>query len=273
MARLQEAQAGLADARARMAKADLDFGRATRLFETQSLTKPDYDAARAAFESNTANVKAAQERIQQAEVTLRDTRLVAPINGVVLKRNITAGTLASPGVPAFTLADISAMKAVFGVPDVVVTHMRTGGQLQIYTEAFPGEQFNGTITRLSAAADPRSRIFEVEVTVPNPKERLRIGMVATLQIDEPKAAPVAAIPLSAIVTSPVKGKYAVYTVDSDNGQQIVRRRQVELGQTFGNDVAVLSGVKTGESIVIIGANLLNEGDAIQPVAADNMPGK
>jgi RND family efflux transporter MFP subunit len=271
MARLQEAQAGLADARARMSRADLDYGRASRLFEAQSLTKPDYDAAKASFDSNAANVKAAQERISQAEVTLRDTRLISPMNGIIVKRNITAGTLASPGVPAFTVADISAMKAVFGVPDIVVARMRTGGHLQISTEAFPGEQFDGRITRVSAAADPRSRIFEVEVTVPNPKERLRIGMIASLEIDEHKAEPVAVVPLSAIVTAGVPGKYAVYTVETRKDRQFVSRRQVELGETYGNDVAIASGVKSGDSVVLVGANLLNDGDAIEPVLAGTRP--
>jgi multidrug efflux system membrane fusion protein len=266
-ARLQETQAGLADARARLQRAELDFGRSSRLFESQSITKTDFDAAKAAYESGRASMEAARERVNQAGVNLSDTRVVSPLAGTVLKRSITAGTLASPGVPAFTVADTSAMKAIFGVPDVVIARMKPGERLEISTEAFPNEKFEGRITRIGAAADSRSRIFEVEITVPNPGERLRIGMIASLVVSEKKISePVAVIPISAIVSSQTTGKYSVYVVEQSGNILTARRRDVDLGESFGNDVAVLSGLRAGENIVTVGANLITDGEAIQVVS-------
>lgn len=262
--RVEQARASLAEVQARLAHAEQDLGRATRLFDAQSLTKPELDAAKANYDSVVASRNAASERLKEAKVSYSDTQLISPITGVVVKRNITSGTLASPGQPAFVVADTRSIKVVFGVPDLVVARMKAGQTLQVATEAFPGEQFNGKITRISASADPRSRVFEVDVTVPNPQDRLKIGMIASLLIndDKPgKAYP--AVPLNAIVASEEKGKYSVFVVHETGKDSIAKRRQVELGPAFGNDVAIVSGLNTGEKVITVGANLITDGEAVQ----------
>jgi multidrug efflux system membrane fusion protein len=262
--RVEQARASLAEAQARLAHAEQDYGRATRLFAAQSLTKPDLDAAKANYDSAAAGRDAAAERLNEARISLNDTQLTSPINGVILKRNITSGTLASPGQPAFVVADTSSIKVVFGVPDIVVARMRPGQTLQVSTEAFPGQQFNGKITRISAAADSRSRVYEVDITIPNPKERLKIGMIASLLITDDKPVesfPV--VPLGAVVTSEEKGKYSVFVVAGKDTQSVAQRREVTLGNSFGNDVAILSGLTLGEKVITVGANLLTDGEPVQ----------
>jgi multidrug efflux system membrane fusion protein len=244
--RLAEAQSALTQA-----KADLD--RATQLYENQSVSKADYDAA-------TARATAAQARYDQAELTLRDTALFAPQDGLVLKKSIEVGTLVGPGQAAFVLANTRSVKVVFGVPDVLVGAMKLGDAQTITTEAVRGEEFSGHITRIAPSADPQSRVFDVECTIPNPAGRLKVGMIASLEIArEQTQAPVAVVPLNAIVRprNDPKG-YAVFVVEPKDDAFVARERIVRLGEVIGNAIAVNEGLRAGEKVIVTGATLVTD---------------
>jgi RND family efflux transporter MFP subunit len=249
--RLTEAQSALTQA-----KADLD--RASQLYENQNISKADYDAA-------TARETSAQARYDQAELTLRDAALVAPQDGTVLKKGIEVGTLVAPGQTAFVLASTDAVKVVFGVPDVLVGALKLGDQQTITTEAVPGVQFRGQVTRIAPSADPQSRVFDVECTIPNPEQRLKVGMVAALQVaPQQTKAPVAVVPLNAVVRphNDPKG-YAVFVVDDKDGRQTARERIVQLGEVVGNAIAVNEGLKAGEKVIVTGATLVADGQEVR----------
>src|SRR5579863_346085 len=142
-------------------KAQLDWTRAGNLYEKQSLTKPDYDAARAQLDgyqaqldANVAQQKLAEARVAGAEALLReadiavqDSSVKAPINATVLKRLIEVGALVAPGTPAFVLGDVHEVKTVFGVSDTVLPKIRIGMTLPVTTESLPGATFSGQVTR------------------------------------------------------------------------------------------------------------------------------
>src|SRR5258705_5756271 len=144
-------KAQLADAEAAYEKTKLDFDRAQNLFATQSLTKANYDAAKAQFEQASAKVAAARSQLAMVQaradsaksqievikarstgaqavvhektIPLQDTALKAPLNGFVLQKSVERGTLVSPGKTGFVVADTSSVKAAFGVADIAVPEM------------------------------------------------------------------------------------------------------------------------------------------------------
>jgi multidrug efflux system membrane fusion protein len=181
-----------------------------------------------------------------------------------LKKTIEAGSLVSPGTAAFVLADTRTIKVVFGVPDTVVPRLKPGMQLPVRTEALPDAEFSGRITRISPSADLKSRVFDVEVTLPNPASRLRAGMIASVVLRGGAAGKkVPVLPLSAIVRSRSKaGEYAVFIVRSEGDKEVARMRDVRLGETFGNAIAVRSGVELGERIITNGSHLVRDGEAV-----------
>lgn len=249
--RATEAQAGLTKAKA-------DFNRAARLFENQSIAKADYDAAYAGFTS-------AQARYDQAAQALRDCALQAPMDGYVMRRNVEVGTLAAPGMPGFVLADTRAVKAVFGVPDMIVGQMKMGDYQTVTTEAIPGVEFRGRITRIAPSADPNSRVFEVECTIPNPDNRLKAGMIAALKIAAQASSPSAMLlPLNAIVRprNDPKG-YAVFVVAESNGKSTARERKISLGDVVGNSIAVTAGLQGGEKVIVRGATLVVDSQEVR----------
>jgi len=280
-ATLASAQSQLQEAQAAAEKASLDFARAQNLFSSQSLTKSDFDAAKAQQDASSAKVSAAKGQVEtaqsrvsealaaqaNAELALHDTELKAPIDGVVMKRNIETGALAGPGTAAFSLADLTTVKVVFGASDVVVPRLKPGATLPVRTEAIPDAVFHGRITRISPAADVKSRVFEVEVAVPNPANRLKAGMIATVTVSEfgpPVQVPV--LPLNAVIRSKNKPDgYAVFVVRDEGGKTVARMRDVQLGQAFGNSIGVAGGVQLGERVVTNGSNLVRDGETVQVV--------
>lgn len=273
----QTARAQLAQAEAAAVKAQEDFGRADALFKKNSLTKSDYDSAKANLDSTRAQVEGARSQVQAsagavntaqaalqtATLALHDTSLTAPFTGVVVQRSVEIGTLAGPSIAAFVLADVSSVKAAFGVSDIVVAHLKNGSKLSIYTEAFPSRQFQGFVSAIGAVADSTTRSFQVEVTIPNERAMLRPGMIASLDAGGPggEAHPVAVAPLDAIVrAADSSSQFAVVVVDGG----VARRRPVTLGTTYGDRIAV-TGVEPGEKVVTSGATFVSDGDLVKVI--------
>lgn len=267
---VNRANAALAGAEAGLRKAALDFERAKRLFENESLTKPDYDAAQAAYEIAQAQAEGARAALAAAKIQLQDTALVAPTDGVILKRLIEVGTLVGAGTVGFVMADTLSVKAVFGVPDLLMRRARLGIRLSITTEAYGTREFPGKITAISPAADPSSRVFDVEVTIPNLQDLLKPGMIASVAVpseDDARgpAKPALVVPLNAIVRAETGEGYAVLVVANENGKQVARRRAVTIGQVYGNRIAILQGLSRGEHVILSGATLVSDGDEVRVI--------
>ncbi len=258
-----QAQAQLDQTTAQHTKADQDFQRAKALYSTQSLTKPDYDQSQEAFNATRAAMDNAKAALLQSQLTLGDADLKAPFSGYILSRNVEVGSLVSPATNAFTIADIGRVKVTFGAPDYVLSRVRLGQELRIQTEndAVP---VKGRVTSISPAADTRNRIFAIELTVGNRDGHLKPGMIASIGLGEVPHSSIS-IPLSAIVPVPSEpDHFAVMVAQERAGRLVANLRKVQLGATHDDSVAV-EGVQPGERVVSVGAQLLNDGDAIQAI--------
>ena len=259
---LDQATATLSLAQAQQVEATKDYERAKTLYVSESLTKPDFDRAQAKFDSTLAAVDQAKAGVHQAQLALQDADLTAPFSGYIISRNIELGNLAAPGTSAFSIADTSAVKIGFGVPDYAVRRLRLGQQFSIHLQNDPKE-YNGRVTSIAASADEKNRVFAVEVTVPNPKALLKPGMIASLSLTGVHKAPAPSVPLSAVVADPGSpGRYAVFVAQEQGGKWAAHLRAVTLGETRESDVAV-DGVNSGEKVVVVGAAGLKDGDLIQ----------
>jgi multidrug efflux system membrane fusion protein len=267
--RVHQGKAQLAEAEAGLTRARADAGRAEALYGAQALTRPDYDAAVAGLSSAVARADAARAALEQAQLALGDSALVAPADAIVLARNVEVGTLAAPGTLAFTLADLTRVKAVFGVPDHVVSRVVVGTPLRLTTDAFPGMEFPGRVTAVSPSADPQSRVFGVEVTIPNAERRLKAGMIASVEVASRASADIPAgsptVSVAAVVKSARPGGFAVFVVDGTDDAAHARARDVTLGRISGNRVAVDTGLAVGERVIVSGASLLVDGDRVRVI--------
>lgn len=270
--KLAEAKASVAQAKVQLDQAELDYARTQKLSETNAIAGAELDAAKSKRDGAAATLSGARARLDQASTALSDTVLRSPLTGIVMKRSVEVGALAAPGTVAFSVADVASVKAAFGVPDVALPRVHLGAALAITTEAYPNQKFEGHISLIAPSADPRSRVFEVDVTIPNADGRLKPGSVAALALEGIGDAPAAVaplIPLSAIVRAPKRAaggsQFAVFLVDKTTGHPVVHARDVELGEYLGRVIPVQRGLSGGETIVVQGAGLLSDGETVEVI--------
>lgn len=264
--KLQQANAQLSRSQAEYEKAKLSFDRVSALYQSQSATKPDFDSAQAQLDSTTAAVSGAKADVNEATTALGYCSLRAPFDGWIVKRNVDTGSFVGLATNGFTIANTQTVKAVFGLPDTAVGRVRLGQRLNISTDAL-AQPFAGKITAISPAADPKSRVFSVEVTIPNSRNHLKSGMIASLALQgEPLEHSVLAIPLSAVVRNPQSSDgFAVMIAQGDSEIESVRLRSVTLGNVYGNMIAANNGIQSGERVVTTGVSLIKDGDSVRVI--------
>jgi RND family efflux transporter MFP subunit len=164
------------------------------------------------------------------------------------------------------------VKARFGIPDAMIQSVALGAEINVTIEALAGASLSGRITGIAPAADAQSRVFDIEVTVPNAAGHLRPGMIGTVALGpdgnglRAASAPVLTVPLTAVVRAePGSEQFAVFVTERKGSEEIARLRRVTLGEVLGNGIAVREGVKLGDRVVVSGATLLVDGDTIRAI--------
>ncbi len=264
LAALRKAEAAQREELASLREAKVNFARYTKLFADNAVAKSEYDKAREKIEYFQASSERTAHEIEEARIRLGDTVITAPLDAVVFNRMIEVGTLVSPGNTAFTLADLDAVKAVFGLPDYLLSRIKTGDELPIRIEAMGNAVVNGMVTAVSPSADAKSRVFDVEVSIPNPDGALRDGMIASVSLEGADAGtPPLAVPIRSIVRNPADPNgFMVYTLESSGGQEIAKGAPVEIADVYGDKVLIKKGVEPGARVVTTGATIVSDGSIV-----------
>jgi multidrug efflux system membrane fusion protein len=275
--KLATARASLNEARAQAKLAEAELDRARRLFDTKAITKAELDTQVARTETARATVDGAGAQTGEASIALDDTVLRAPMDGVILARQVEVGTLVSPGQAAIAIADVREVKAVFGVPQELVEKLHVGSPVTVFVgadgrdvasgpSARSGEKtIDARVTRVAPSADASGRVFAIEALLPNEPGALRPGAVVSVHVPEATlSAASIAVPLSAVVRSADRPRgFAVFVLDGDGDRAPARLRDVQLGEVLGNSVTVTDGLALGQRVVTVGATLLRDGsDAV-----------
>jgi multidrug efflux system membrane fusion protein len=268
---VQQADAQLQAAQAAETQAKLNYDRANALYAQASLTKPNYDQAKASYDQAEASVEQARAAgataragVAQVQVAVGDTAVRSPFNGSVAQRNIEIGDLAGTANAAFILIDTHVVKAVFAIPESALANVRLGQQLAVILDT-PPETVRGVVTSIAPAADPKSRVFSVQLTIPNPRNIILPGTIGSLAL-VPPGQPVRhiLIPLSAVVPLPTHdGSLAVLLVEEREGHAYVHVREIHAGSTYGNAVEAEDGLSPGQRIVTVGAQLVQDGQEVR----------
>ena len=277
---LEASQADLERARADQTKAELDFERAQALYEANAMTRPDYDAAVEHHASATANVEAAVREIEahrgqvaaalaqtlSAQINVGDTNLTAPTSGVIVEKTVEPGSLVAAGTSAFALDDTRVVKVNFGVPDSMLTYLRLGAAVPVQVEALLGRTLTGRITEIAASANRESRVFNVEVSLPNPDRSLKVGMIANVRLERGAMQSVPVVPMTALMAAESGStNYSVFTVNEIAGKQFAQLKSVRVGETVGKSVVIDEGLAPGERIIVNRTNQLSDGSPIRVV--------
>ena len=165
---LQEAEAGMHDAQTQ-------YDRLKNLLDQQSIPVSDVDEAR-------ARLSGARARYQAIIARLDDRLIRAPFTGVLGFREVSAGTLITPGTPITTLDDISVIKLDFALPEVHLGVVHPGLSLTAESAAFPGRTFDAAVRTVGSRVNPVTRAVPVRAHIDNPDAILRPGMLMTVRL-------------------------------------------------------------------------------------------
>jgi multidrug efflux system membrane fusion protein len=284
-AQLGQSEAQLAQARANFSEAEIEYTRATNLFQSSSVVKPQFDQAKGRYESLAASVKAAEASVKGAEssvkggeaavantraalsearLSLSDTSLRAPFGGWISARNVDRGTLVGNATVGFSMLDTHLVKAQFAVPDFSLKMVRLGQKLPVTLDAIQ-HALQGVVTSISPQADPKTRVFSIEVTLENPRDEVRPGMIASLTLGALRnPTPRLVVPLSAVVRAPSDPRnFAVFRLVARDGKTYAESRTIQIGQTLSNSIEVISGLNAGEHVIVLGGSLVRDGQEVR----------
>jgi multidrug efflux system membrane fusion protein len=248
------------------------FDRVKALRERGSVAQQMYDDTLAKRDSTEAELEAVQREIsgagvalQQAEDDWKHCSLLLPIpKAVISRKSIEQGERVPAGQPVMEVMDVSEVRVVFGISDKQIGHFGIGQSVAITADAFPGEHFSGRVTKVEPAADPRTRTFEVEVTVDETKG-LKPGMIVTITVEKRES--VVLLPMTAVQRGENADDFTVYVVVDENGRCVARTRSVKLDGVCDNRIRLIEGpgsdVSLGDRIVSGGAFRVCDGQVVR----------
>jgi HlyD family secretion protein len=192
-----------------------------------------------------AQANAAKAHADTLGVQLSYARILSPINGIVADRPANAGEMIAAGMPMISIVDISQVRAIANVPVKEAESIRVGRPARV---AGPDGDIPGTVTVVSPSANPNATTVEVWVQIANPGERLKPGATARVSIIAETIQNTLVVPASALLNGD-GGKQKVMVISADS---IAHERPVTVGVRQGNRVQVLSGIQTGDQVVVSG---------------------
>ncbi|HJV70109.1 efflux RND transporter periplasmic adaptor subunit [Ideonella sp.] len=185
----------------------------------------------------------------------RTLTMRSPVAGIVTEKKAFQGMRFMPGEMLYQVTDLSTVWVVADVPERDIALVRPGSLASVQLPAYPGERFEGRITRILPTMDAATRTVPVRIELANPRGRLKPAMSAEVALQAGASAPVLTVPDSAVIDS---GTRQLVLVRAGEGR--FEPREVRLGQRGDGVVEVLSGVREGEPVVVA-ANFLIDAES------------
>ena len=243
----------------------LTFERARKQLAAQAISKADYDTA-------AADLKGRQAAVAQQKVVVAKKQLRAPFAGRAGIITTSPGDYLSAGTAVVTLQQLDPLFVDFSVPQSELGRLQVGQAVNLKLDAYASRSFTGKLSAISPKVDLGTRNVQVEATVPNHDKALTPGMFAKVSVDVGNEQPRLTLPQAAIVYNPYGD--TVYVVQpskgkDDKGQPLpptVKQTFVTVGETRGDQVAILKGIEPG-TVVVTSGQIKLKNDA--PIAIDN----
>lgn len=219
------------------------------LYDKKSVSPQEFDevkarcqAALAHRDGTRAGQAQAKAALAEARTSFSYTRIFAPFDGVITEKKADPGTLASPGLPIFTVEGLGHYRLEATVNENDLRYLQMGEQVPVVVDALENAELKGKVVQIVPAADPGTRSFLVKLELPA-DARLRSGLFGRAQFSRGKR-PSLLIPQTAVVA---RGQLqGVYVLDPS---KIANLRYITLGKTTGGEVEVLAGLQEGERLV------------------------
>jgi membrane fusion protein (multidrug efflux system) len=253
------ARAEVEMARANLEKSKRDAERQVNLFQGQVTSEYSLEQADLKARVDEGQLKVTRARLAAAERDLADASIISPVDGEITRRHVEVGELVEAGTPLFDIAKIDRVKVVVHVSELEIARLQKGQEAEIRVDGHPGVVFDGTVSTVSAQADPQTRAFPVEILVVNDRaERLLPGFIGRARIRGRTFENAISLPEEVVVQR--EGRRIVFVANGTTASA----RTVETGFADRGRVLITKGLSAGERVIVTGHQSLRDGDEIQP---------
>jgi len=255
------ADADAAQLRALEAEAEL----ARTVYERDKAQFAIQAVSQAVLDADAANLKSKEAQVAQQAAVVEKKAIRAPFDGRLGINAVNLGQYINPGDKIVTLQSLDPIYADFTLPQQELARLKIGQTVTATTDSYPGRAFGGTITAINPKVDPETRNVQLEATIPNPKHALLPGMYVSVTVEAGKPAPYLTLPQTSVTYNPYgESVYVVEESKGPDGKPLLTAKQtfVTVGETRGDQVAILTGIKPGEMVVTSGQLKLKNGSAV-----------
>lgn len=252
--------AGLEEARAQFREAQQQLERSQQLAARQLIPASQLD-------TQGASRDAARARMDAIRARLADRVITAPFDGVLGLRQVSPGSLLTPGDPIVTLDDVSVIKLDFAVPEAFLASLKVGLLVKARSAAWADEEFEGSVRSIDSRVDPVTRAVTVRAEIANVERKLRPGMLMTVLLEQASRQ---ALVLPELALIQVGRQAFVFRVDAD---ATVQQVPVSVGARRRGEVEIVEGLAAGDRVVVEGTVKLRPGArVVEHVAPDAATG-
>ncbi|MFQ5861951.1 MAG: efflux RND transporter periplasmic adaptor subunit [Candidatus Brocadiales bacterium] len=257
--KVAESEAKLRQVEADLALVRKTSERMTQLYEDGVISNQDYDDAVSKAELTEASRDTARATLALAQKDLRDTRITAPISGIVSKRFVDVGEYIESGITdLLNIVDIDPIKLAFTVPARYFSTVKLGQKVSVSVDAYPDEEFIGEIYYLNPKITVETRRLQCYARIPNPDRKLSPGFFVTTKLPVATHMDAVVIPEEAVLSE--EGVSYCFRVVDGRATKSIITPGIRLK---GGRVEVVDGLKPGDHVIVRGQYVLEEGDRVE----------
>jgi membrane fusion protein (multidrug efflux system) len=216
------------------------------LKESGAISEHQLDQAETDYKVAEANFLAAKQLVY----------ILSPIDGEVTSMDVNVGDQTYIGEPMATVGRTDSVRIEVGVDPGDFDFIKVRDSVRITMQGVAGDTVKGKVRRVSRAADPDTRAFAVEVAASNRAGKLKVGSLASVQINLYRVDNALLVPIEAVLIQ--KGIPKLFVLHGDTANSV----EVELGRNDQNNYEILSGIKEGDEVVTLGKSFLNDGSLV-----------
>lgn len=264
LSKLASAQSNLSNAQSDLTYQKANYQRYKTLYEKGLVSANDYENAKLSYDKAVQTVKVQQQAVQEAQTNLGYATITAPIDGVVLSKEVEEGQTVASSMTTPTLfiiaQDLTDMRVIADIDEADIGGVKEGQRVSFTVDAFPDDTFEGTVTQVRQQATTTSNVvtYEVVISAPNDDLKLKPGLTANVTIFTLEKNGVLTVPSRALRFTPneaimtdeeqiedVKAPSKVWTKEGNT----FKAHAVEIGTTNGVLTEIVSGVGEGTEVL------------------------
>jgi RND family efflux transporter MFP subunit len=258
---LSAAKADTKQAKAALADSKRRFENAKQLIEQEIISENDFDLLNAEVEIDTSALQRQIEEERRQRALLDRYSVTAPFSGIISEKFTEVGEWITPGVPIVRLVNLDDLRAEFRVSQNLFTDVYEKQRVLMSVDAHPDIEFEGFIHAIIPENDINARTFLAYVPIDAKTTNTIPGMSVRGKINLRQKDSIITVSRDALVRRP-DGSTRIWIAREKDGQYIVSEQIVETGQSFGNQVTIVTGLKVGDQIVVRGNESLRDGEIV-----------